>query len=76
LILLKVRNKIAAKAFMTTRRFSNLQNASEDLPTDKAVTREDARKVMKAETRGDPEHQIEKQGIAAQMQAAAQLNET
>lgn len=60
---------------MTTRRFHNLQNASEDLPTDKAVTHEDARKVMKAESRGDPEHQIEKQGVAAQMQAAAQLNE-
>jgi hypothetical protein len=52
-----------------------LQNASEDLPTDKAVTYEDARKVMKAESRGDPEHQIEKQGVTAQMQAAAQLNE-
>jgi hypothetical protein len=60
---------------MTTRRFHNLQNASEDLTTDKAVTHEDARKVMKAEMRDDREHEIEKQGVAAQMQAAAQLNE-
>lgn len=52
------------------------QHASEALSADKAVTREDARKVEKAEARGDPEHHIERRGVAAQMQAAAQLNES
>ncbi|GAQ80533.1 hypothetical protein KFL_000560230 [Klebsormidium nitens] len=52
-----------------------LQHAAEALSADKAVTHEDARKVTKAEARGDPEHHNERRGVAAQMQAAAQLNE-
>lgn len=57
------------------------QHASETLVADKAVTHEDARRVTKAEAEGhrraprSPEHMNEEEGVAAQMQAAAKLNE-
>ncbi|GAQ80534.1 hypothetical protein KFL_000560240 [Klebsormidium nitens] len=55
--------------------FPLAQHASEALSADKVVTREDARKVTRAEARGDPEHHNVRRGVAAQMQAAARLNE-
>jgi len=49
--------------------------ASEDLPADKAVTREDAEKIMEAEARGSPHGRPQSGGIGEAMQAAAKLNE-
>lgn len=49
--------------------------ASEDLPADKAVTREDAEKIMEAEARGSPHGRPQSGGIGEVMQAAAELNE-
>jgi len=52
-----------------------LQDASIDLPVDKVVTQEDASKVLDAELRNSPTGQPQPGGVAAAMQAAADLNE-
>lgn len=49
--------------------------ASEDLPADKAVTTEDAEKIMETEARGSPYGHPQSGGIGETMQAAAKLNE-
>ncbi len=52
-----------------------MQDASIDLPVDKVVTQEDASKVLDAELRNSPTGQPQPGGVAAAMQAAADLNE-
>jgi hypothetical protein len=52
-----------------------LMDASIDLPVDKVVTQEDASKVLDAELRNSPSGQPQPGGVAAAMQAAADLNE-
>jgi len=52
-----------------------LMDASIDLPVDKVVTQEDASKVLDAELRNSQTGQPQPGGVAAAMQAAADLNE-
>jgi hypothetical protein len=52
-----------------------LMDASIDLPVDKVVTQEDASKVLDAELRNSPTGEPQPGGVAAAMQAAADLNE-
>jgi len=49
--------------------------ATVDLPADKAVTREDAEKIMEAEARGSPHGRPQSGVIGKAMQSAAELNE-
>lgn len=52
-----------------------LQDASIDLDIDKVATQEDAAKVLDAEIRGSPTGEPLPGGVAAAVQAAADLNE-
>jgi len=54
----------------------NLQDASIDLDVDKVATQEDAAKVLDAEIRGSPTGEPSPGGVAAAVQAAADLNES
>lgn len=51
------------------------QDASLDLEADKIVTQEDALKVLHAEIRNSPSGQPQPGGVAAAIQAAADVNE-
>jgi hypothetical protein len=51
------------------------QDATSDLPLDKAVTYEDAYKVLQAELRGSSVDELKEGGVAATLVAAADLNE-
>lgn len=55
--------------------FRSLQDATIDLEADKTVTQEDAAKVLDAEMRGSPTGEPLPGGVAAAMQAAADINE-
>lgn len=52
-----------------------LTDAASDLPLDKAVTYEDAYKVMQAELRGRSVDELKEGGVAATLVAAADLNQ-
>lgn len=52
-----------------------MQDASIDLKVDKVVTQEDAAKVLDAELRGSPTGDPHPGGVAAAVQAAADINE-
>jgi len=52
-----------------------MQDASIELDVDKVVTQEDAAKVLHAEMRGSPKGELTPGGVAAAVQAAADINE-
>ena len=53
-----------------------MQDASIEIEADKIVTQEDAAKVLDAELRSSPTGQPVPGGVAAAMQAAADINDT